>query len=401
MAKDTRFEKIKELDSAYVMHTYGRLPVAFVKGSGSRLWDTAGKEYIDLMSGLGVTILGHSHPRVTAAIAGQAGALLHTTNLYYVEPQDLLAELLVSNSFEGKCFFCNSGAEANEGALKLARKHHFMAGGPRSKIVCALSSFHGRTMATLSATGQPAKWAPFSPTLPGFEHVTLNDVGGLEKAVDSDTAAVLLEPIQGEGGVHPATDEYLEAARDLCDRSGALLIFDEVQTGLGRTGDLFAWQSSGVVPDVMTLAKGLANGVPVGTFIARGEYAEVLEPGDHGSTFGGNFIACAAGHETIKVVLEEGLPARAAKLGVTAKARLEEIVSFSSAAVEVRGRGLMLALQLSSDSAGDIVLKCLEKGVLVNQVTPSAVRLLPALTIPEGDLARGIEVLAEIVGEGS
>jgi len=401
MKTDERFEAMKELDSAYVMHTYGRQPVAFVKGIGSSLWDTAGNEYIDLMSGLGVTILGHCHPRVTAAISEQAAALLHTTNLYYVEPQDLLAELLVKNSFEGGCFFCNSGAEANEGALKVARKQHFKAGKPRSTVVCALSSFHGRTIATLSATGQPTKWAPFSPTLPGFEHVALNDVDALDKAVGPDTAAVLLEPIQGEGGVYPATDEYLRAAREFCDRNGALLIFDEVQTGLGRTGDLFAWQSSGVVPDIMTLAKGLANGVPIGTFMARGEYAEVLVPGDHGSTFGGNFLACAAGLATLRVVLEEELPARAAKLGAAAKAKLDEIVAGSSLAVEVRGRGLMLALQLSSEVAGEIVGKCRERGVLVNQVTPSTVRLLPALTIPEDDLARGIEVLAETVMEAS
>ena len=399
MAADERFASISQMDSRYVMHTYKRLPVAFVRGRGSRLWDTSGKEYIDLMSGLGVTILGHSHPRVSAAIAEQASAILHTTNLYYIEPQDKLAQLLVQNSFEGKCFFCNSGAEANEGALKLARKHHYASESPRSRVVCAMSSFHGRTMATLSATGRPLGWAPFSPAMPGFEHVLLNDIDGLEKAVGADTAAVMLEPVQGEGGVYPASGEYLKAARSFCDRTGALLILDEVQTGLGRTGDLFAWQEHGVVPDVMTLAKGLANGVPIGAFIARGDLANVLEPGDHGTTFGGNFLACAAALETLKIVIEDDLPARATRLGRIARDRLEKIAGKSASITQVRGRGLMLAVQLSKDVAGDVVRSCLAKGVLVNEVSASAVRLLPALNIPEGDLVKGLDVLEETLGE--
>lgn len=394
---DKRFESIKELDARYVMQTYKRLPVAFVRGEGTRLWDTGGKEYLDLVSGLGVVILGHCHPRVVDAVRRQAGEIAHTTNLYYVEPQAELAELLVENSFEGRCFFANSGAEANEGALKLARKYHYMSGKPRSKVVCALDSFHGRTYATLSATGQPSKWGPFEPVAPGFVHVPLNDADALEKTVDEETAAVMLEPIQGESGIRPASEEFLLAARGACDRTGALLIMDEVQTGLGRTGKLFAYQHSGARPDIMTLAKGIANGIPVGVFLAAGEFGNVLEPGDHGSTFGGGFLACAAGAETLKVVLEEDLPANAERVGGVLLEALGSMAEQVSIIAEVRGRGLMLAVQLESELARKAVIGCLEKGVVVNDVTPSAVRLLPPLIIGEDEALRGVEVLAEVL----
>ena len=394
---DERFQRIAALDARDVMQTYRRLPVAFTRGRGTRLWDTEGREYIDLVSGLGVAILGHCHPMVTDAICEQAQKLLHTTNLYYVEPQAQLADLLVENSFPGRCFFANSGAEANEGALKLARKHHFLAGDPRGKVVCLLGSFHGRTLATLSATGQPAKGEPFAPTMPGFFHVPLNDVDALRGAVDSNTAAVMVEPVLGEGGVFPCTAEFLEAAREACDRTGALLLLDEVQTGLGRTGTLYAYQQYGVQPDIMTLAKGLANGVPAATFIAAGELSEVLTPGDHGTTFGGGFLACAAALATLGVIIEERLWERAFELGVLMKERLEAMVDKLPIAVEVRGLGLMLAIELGSDLARRAVLGCLERGVIVNDVSPTAVRLLPPLITTEEEAMGGLDVLEQVL----
>ena len=394
---DERLELIEQKNEKYVMTTYERLPIAFVRGEGVRLWDTEGREYLDLVSGLGVAILGHCHPRVTSAIDRQAGLLLHTTNLYYIEPQAELAELLVKNSFEGKCFFANSGAEANEGAIKLARKHHHLQGTHRTKVVCVEGSFHGRTLATMSATGQPSKWGPFEPVVPGFVHVPLNDVGALEKEIDEDTAAVMLEPVQGESGVRPASDGFMKAARSACDATGALLIVDEVQSGLGRTGDLFACEHSGVRPDIMTLAKGLANGIPAACFIAAGALGDVFVPGDHGSTFGGGFIACSAALETVRVLLEEDLKANAERIGRVLFEHLEAMVDRIPAVKEVRGRGLMLAVELEGKKARKVVLDCLEHGVLTNDVTPSAVRILPPLIIKEEEALEGLQVLEGVL----
>ena len=394
---DERLELIEQKNEKYVMTTYERLPIAFVRGEGVRLWDTEGREYLDLVSGLGVAILGHCHPRVTSAIDRQAGLLLHTTNLYYIEPQAELAELLVKNSFEGKCFFANSGAEANEGAIKLARKHHHLQGTHRTKVVCVEGSFHGRTLATMSATGQPSKWGPFEPVVPGFVHVPLNDVVALEKEIDEDTAAVMLEPVQGESGVRPASDGFMKAARSACDATGALLIVDEVQSGLGRTGDLFACEHSGVRPDIMTLAKGLANGIPAACFIAAGALGDVFVPGDHGSTFGGGFIACSAALETVRVLLEEDLKANAERIGRVLFEHLEAMVDRIPAVKEVRGRGLMLAVELEGKKARKVVLDCLEHGVLTNDVTPSAVRILPPLIIKEEEALEGLQVLEDVL----
>lgn len=393
---DERLAHLKELDSMCVMQTYKRLPVAFVRGEGTRLWDSGGREYLDLVAGLGVTVLGHSHPAVTEAVCSQAARLLHTTNLYYIEPQAELAKLLSENCFEGRCFFANSGAEANEGALKLARKYHFMNGRPRSKVVGALGSFHGRTLATLSATGQPSRWEPFAPVVPGFAHVPLNDVEALGRAIDSETAAVIIEPILGEGGVHPATAEFLAAAREACDREGAVLVFDEVQSGMGRTGTFFAFEPSGVKPDVVTMAKGLANGVPAAAFIAAGKFGEVLAPGDHGTTFGGGFLACAAALATISTLLEQDLAGNAERVGLLLMKRLRELQRLP-AVTGVRGRGLMLAVQLDRDSAREVVMGCLERGVLVNDVSPSAVRVLPPLILSEEEALEGAAVLAEVI----
>ena len=395
---DELLAKVQALDAAYTMQTYKRLPIAFTRGRGTRLWDSSGKEYLDMVGGLGVTVLGHCHPAVTQAICEQAAALVHTTNLYYVEPQAELAQLLVERTFPGsRCFFANSGAEANEGAMKLARKYHFTRGGGRDKIVCLLGSFHGRTLATMSATGQPTKWRPFSPVMPGFEHVPLNDTDTLERTVDAHTAAIVLEPIQGEGGVYPLTDEFLRAARAACDRSGALLITDEVQSGMGRTGAFYAAEHSGVVPDVITIAKGLANGVPAAAFLARGEFGEVLAPGDHGTTFGGGFLACAAAHATVRTVLDEKLYENAGRVGSALAGRLASMVGEVPGVTEVRGRGLMLAVQLDSDLARKVVTMGLERGVVFNDVSPSAVRMLPALTLTEDEAMTAAGVLEEVL----
>ena len=395
---DELLAKVQALDAAYTMQTYKRLPIAFTRGRGTRLWDSSGKEYLDMVGGLGVTVLGHCHPAVTQAICEQAAALLHTTNLYYVEPQAELAQLLVERTFPGsRCFFANSGAEANEGAMKLARKYHFTRGGGRDKIVCLLGSFHGRTLATMSATGQPTKWRPFSPVMPGFEHVPLNDTDTLERTVDAHTAAIVIEPIQGEGGVYPLTDEFLRAARAACDRSGALLITDEVQSGMGRTGAFYAAEHSGVVPDVITIAKGLANGVPAAAFLARGEFGEVLAPGDHGTTFGGGFLACAAAHATVRTVLDEKLYENAGRVGSALAGRLASMVGEVPGVTEVRGRGLMLAVQLDSDLARKVVTMGLERGVVFNDVSPSAVRMLPALTLTEDEAMTAAGVLEEVL----
>jgi predicted acetylornithine/succinylornithine family transaminase len=394
---DERFKLIESMDADYVLQTFKRLPVAFVRGDGTRLWDTTGREYLDLVSGLGVTVLGHCHPAVTEAVCEQAARLVHTTNLYYVEPQAHLALLLVKNSFPGRCFFANSGAEANEGALKLARKYHYLEGRPRGKVVCLEGAFHGRTLATLSATGQPAKREPFKPVMSGFEHVPLEDPGALRDAVDEETAAVMLELIQGESGVRPVSAEVVEAAREACDRTGALLIVDEVQTGLGRTGKLFAFQHYGVTPDVMTLAKGIANGVPAAALIAAGKYADVLSPGDHGSTFGGGFLACSAALATVRTVIDDDLPEKAGILGEMLLKRLRSMTEGIGLVTGVRGRGLMMAVQLERDVSWQAVKGCMERGVLVNNVTPDAIRLLPPLIVQEEELVRGARVLVDVL----
>lgn len=394
---DERLERIKGLDERYVMRTYRRLPVAFVRGSGSWLYDTSGNKYLDLVSGLGAVPLGHCHPDVTAAIKQQAEMLIHTTNLYYIEPQTELAQMIVETAFPGKCFFANSGAEANEGALKLCRKYHFEGGKPRTKYVCAFGSFHGRTLATLSATGQPAKWDPFKPMVPGFTHVPYNDVSALEREVDGDTCALFLEPIQGESGVYPAAAEYLKAAREICDSTGALLVLDEVQTGLARTGKMFAYEHYEIAPDVMTLAKGLGNGVPIGVFVASEKFSDVLTVGDHGSTFGGGFLACAAGIATLKFIIEEKIADHVLEVGEFIRGELEMLSAEIPLVKGVRGYGLMLAIQLDSEISREVVLECLNRGVLVNDVNPSSVRLLPPLNISREEISQGVHVIGEVL----
>lgn len=377
------------------MPTYARLPVQFVRGQGVRLYDESGNEYLDFLAGLGVVNLGHADRAVADAVCDQMTKLVHTSNLAYTEPQLALAQRLSRAAFPGKVFFANSGAEANECAIKLARRWgKTTIGDDCYTIVTALRSFHGRTMKTLAATGQPEKQAPFEPMPPGFVHVPLNDLEALQNACGPGTAAVMLEVIQGEGGVYPCTEEYLAGVRKLCDEKGMLLILDEVQTGFGRTGAMFAYQHLGIVPDVLTCAKGLANGLPIGACLARPQVADVFVAGDHGSTFGGGPVVCRAALATLDQLEAMNLPARAAQVGAHMRARLEELAERLAGITEVRGRGLMLAIELSEPQARSVVLDALGDGFVIGHVGDTIVRFLPPLVVSEVEIDRLIPFLA-------
>jgi len=392
----TAFDDIRARDERYHMRTYGRLPVAFVRGEGALLWDSAGKEYLDFLSGIAVVSVGHSHPAVVEAVRAQVGTLTHVSNLFYTEPQTLLAERLHHLLGWGRSFFANSGAEANECALKLARKWSAKAHGtPRSAVVAALGSFHGRTFSTLAATGQPAKHRPFMPLPAWFAHIPLNDIDALEAAITDETSAVLLEAVQGEGGVRVATPEFMAAARKLCDERGAVLVIDEVQTGLGRTGRWFAFEHAGVEPDIVTLAKALGNGLPIGACIARDEVADAFGPGDHATTFGGGPVVCAAALAVLDVIEKEGLVQRSAAMGEHLVALLTE--RLGDVVVEVRGLGLLVAMELASDAAAAIVTDALAAGLVVNNVAPNAIRFAPPLVVGKDEVARAVEILEPIV----
>jgi acetylornithine/N-succinyldiaminopimelate aminotransferase len=369
--------QLQALEREHVVPAYARMPVEFVRGEGARLWDADGVEYLDFQTGLAVTSLGHSHPAVVAAVREQAARLVHVGNLFYTEPGMRLAQRLAGSSFGGKVHFANSGTEANEAALKLVRKAK-----PGGTIVSVHGGFHGRTYGSLSATPQESKQAPFAPLVPGFVAVapTAEAVAG---AVDERTAAVILEPIQGESGVHVLDDELLHAARAACDEHGAALIYDEVQCGLGRTGTLWAYEDAGVVPDLMTSAKALGGGLPIGALICGPRLADVLEPGDHGSTFAGGPVTCAAAHAVLDVVCDPALLASVRELG----ARLAEALARLPGVVEVRGRGLMLACDLDRGGASELVRRALlEQRLVLNATGPATVRFLPPLTISAADV---------------
>lgn len=391
----TSFDAIRERDERFVMQTYGRQPVAFVRGEGARLWDAQGREYLDFLAGIAVASTGHAHPAVTAAIREQAGLLLHTSNLFYTEPQGMLAERLHHILGWGRVFFANSGAEANECAIKLARRATGRAG-----LVTALGSFHGRTIATLAATGQTAKHEPFAP-LPSelMHHVAFNDEDALEAAIDDSTSAVLLEVVQGEGGVNPATAEYLRAARKLCDERGALLIFDEVQTGLGRTGEWFAFRHTGIEPDIITLAKALGGGLPIGACIAREDVAAAFGRGDHATTFGGGPVPCRAALAVLNVIDDEGLVQNAAAMGARLIDGLSSATAGHRLVDEVRGVGLLVGIQLAVDRSAEVVERCLAEGLVVNNVTPSTIRLSPPLVVDAGDVDRAVAILTGVLAE--
>jgi len=381
------------------MNTYARQPVGFVRGEGAWLYDEAGKAYLDAVAGVAVCVLGHGHPRFADALAEQARTLVHTSNLYRVPLQERLGERLAALTGMDNCFFCNSGAEANEAAIKLVRLHGRERGMAVPRIVTFDGSFHGRTMATLSATGNARVQDGFEPLVEGFVHAPYGDAGAVEAlAREHEIAAVMVEPVQGEGGVIVPPPGFLAELRALCDERGWLLIADEIQTGMGRTGRWFACQHDGVLPDVMTLAKALGNGVPIGACLARGPAASLMAPGKHGSTFGGNPLACRAGLTTLDVIAAERLVERAEALGERLREALREALRGESIPAEVRGRGLMIGIELEAP-CGSLVAAALERGLLVNVTAERVVRLLPPLVMTDADAGRLVATLAPLIGD--
>ena len=371
----------------HVMPTYGRLPVAFERGEGAWLWDTEGNKYLDALGGLAVCVLGHAHPKVAETIARQGATLIHTSNLYGIEAQRELADKLAELSGMTNMFFGNSGAEANEAAFKIARKYGHSKGVDMPETLVADGSFHGRTLAALSATGNPKVQAGFEPLVPGFTHVPYDDLEAIEATLDQrpNVVAVMVEPIQGEGGITVPDAGYLPGIRELCDRHDLLMILDEIQSGMGRTGDWFAWQDSGAMPDVMTLAKGLANGIPIGVCLARGSAAEVLSVGTHGSTFGGNPFSCSVANTVLQVIEDEGLVEHAASMGKRLRAKVETGLFSPKRVVEIRGRGMMIGIEMDAPCP-DLVSIALERGLLVNVTTERVIRMLPPLNLTEDEV---------------
>jgi acetylornithine/N-succinyldiaminopimelate aminotransferase len=399
MGADMNSEQWIEKSDKYIMKTYGRYPIVPARGEGCLLWDVDGKEYLDFLGGVAVNNLGHCHPKVVAALQKQAGELIHCSNYYQIPQQIELAELLCENSFAEKAFFCNSGAEANEAAIKLARKYSRDNFGPeRYEIITATDSFHGRTMATVSATGQEKIQRFFDPLLHGFKHVPFNDAAALEAAVTPTTCAIMLEPIQGESGVNVPSAEYFLEVRRICDEYNLLLIFDEVQVGMGRTGKLFAYEHFGVTPDIMTLAKALAGGAPIGSMLTRDEFATTFTPGTHGSTFGGNPLVCAAALASVRTILEDGVLGQAVEMGAYLTAALEGLKQKYSFVTEIRGIGLMVGMELSIPGA-DIVKKGHQRGVLLNVAHDTVLRFVPPLIVNRQDIDRMIEILDSIFAE--
>jgi len=388
-------EETIDLFDKYVIGNYPRLPRVIVKGEGCYCFDADGNKILDMFPGWAVSGIGHCHPKVVAAIRKQAGELLHIDNTLYSEPQGILAKLLSERAFGGKSFFCNSGAEANEAALKLARLH---TSGEKYKFITAEGSFHGRTFATLTATAQPKHHEGLLPLLPGFVYVPFNDIDALESAFDDEVAAVMVEPIQGEGGINVATAEYLQAIRRLCDEKGAVVIFDEVQTGIGRTGKWFAYQHFDVEPDIMTMAKALGGGVAIGAMMAKEEIAASLVPGKHASTFGGNCLACVAAIAVIEAIEEDNLLETAASLGQYTKEKLGQLKQKHPIIDHVRGIGLMIGVQLTS-SGKEIVDKCLEKGLRINCTNESVLRFMPPMIVTKGEIDQAIDILDSVLTE--
>jgi predicted acetylornithine/succinylornithine family transaminase len=379
-----------ELADKYLMQTGRRLPVTFVRGQGCLVYDDAGHEYLDLVAGIAVNLLGHSHPEVAAALAAQAKTLIHTSNLYYTEPQVELARRLVELSFPSRVFLCNSGAEANETAIKIARKWGGRHRDGAFQIITTRGSFHGRTLATVTAGGQPKYSDPFKPLPDGFVHVPYNDLEAIKAATGAQTVAVMLEPVMGEIGIVPAKAGYLEGVRKWCDEKGLLLILDEVQTGLGRTGRWFAHQHHGITPDVMTLAKGLGGGVPIGACLAAPK-ADVFEPGDHGSTFGGNPLACVAALAVLKVIERDGLVGHAAEMGEMLHAAIDSL-----GGKEVRGLGLMQAVEFAEPRAKAFQQACLDARLVVNAVDDNTIRFVPPLIITPDQIDRAQKTMLEV-----
>jgi acetylornithine/N-succinyldiaminopimelate aminotransferase len=383
---------IREATDRYTTQNYARFPIAFTHGHGCRLYDEQGKEYLDLFAGLAVSSLGHAHPAVVEAVREQAGKLLHTSNLFYHEPGARLAQKLVELTFADRVFFCNSGAEANEAAIKMARR----AAGGRYRIVAAHGSFHGRTYGALAATGQPGLKEGFGPMLEGFVHVEPCSADAVAAVIGQDTAAVIVEPVIGEGGVVVPPEGYLRALRELCDRSGARLILDEVQTGNGRTGKLFAYEHEGIVPDIVTTAKGLGAGLPIGAVLAREDVAAAFVPGSHGTTFGANPVCCAAALAVLGELTTGGVIANAARVGAYFLAQLRDRLAGRDDVVAVRGKGLLLGVEFKSDTK-PLVKALLERGVVANSTAGTVLRLIPPLVLTEAEVDEAIRVLLDVL----
>jgi len=382
----------QELEHKYYMSTVERLPITLVRGQGARVWDEDGREYLDFVGGWAVNSLGHCHPVVVEAVVEQVHTLIQASNQFYTVPQVRLAELLVQNSCLDKVFFCNSGAEANEGAVKLARRYGQLNLSGAHEIITTMGSFHGRTLNMVAATGQPKFQQPYIPLPGGFINVEYNSIEAIKVATTSLTCAVMLEPVQGEGGVNLPDNNYLTAVREWCDRKGILLILDEIQTGVGRTGILFAYQQLGIEPDVMTLAKGLASGIPIGAILAK-DRASVFNPGEHGSTFGGNPLACAAGYATLKFILDNDVAGNASRIGRYLIDGLKGFKQKFQFITDVRGYGLLVALEFSSDISQSLVMDCLDRGLLVNQLKPNALRFMPPLIIGNEEVDEALSIL--------
>ncbi|WP_072659455.1 acetylornithine transaminase [Mariprofundus micogutta] len=376
-----------------VMNTYARFPLTLVKGKGTRVWDDAGHAYLDFISGIAVNTLGHGHQAMVEALSDQAETMLHCSNLFHIPKQQQLAEKLVALSGLGSAFFCNSGAEANEAAIKLARKFHYDRDSSRRTIITATQSFHGRLLSTLTATGQDKVKVGFDPLPPGFTHVPLNDIQALKEAVTSQTAAILLEPLQGEGGVNVADATYLQAVRQLCDEHGILLMLDEVQTGIGRTGSMFAFEQAGITPDILTLAKGLGSGVPIGAMLASETVAASFGPGTHGSTFGGNPLSCSAALTVLEVIESEALLDNVEKRGEQLKSGLLALQQRFPVIQDVRGQGLLVGAELSVEAA-PFVIAARDEGLMVLLAGPNVLRFLPPLNVSEDEINEALALLA-------
>jgi acetylornithine/N-succinyldiaminopimelate aminotransferase len=402
MEQDQLLQEIMALDDQYYLNTFGhRVPLCVDHGEGVWLYGTDNKRYLDMIGGIAVNVLGHSHPQLVEAIAAQAAKVIHCSNYYYNEPQTRLATKLagLSGLPGARVFIGNSGAEANEAAIKLARGYFHKKGQPRARIVSALQSFHGRTLATATATGQPRYSAPFAPLPGGFSHIPFNDEAALRQAIHDDTCALLLELVQGESGINPASQSYAQLAEQLCHETGARLIIDEIQTGMGRTGRFLSSQLYGIEPDIVTLAKGLAGGVPIGAVIANGETASGFAPGDHGSTFGGNPLACAAALTVLDVYEQSGLVNRAAALGEQLQTSLQGLMATQPKIRQVRGRGLMIGIELAAGQAVPVKMALMQRGYLVGSVGDSVIRLLPPLILPQEEIGPFVEVLAAVLQE--
>lgn len=388
----------QELEHKYFMPTFSRMPITLVRGRGARVWDEDGREYLDFVAGWAVNSLGHCHPAVVGAVTEQVKTLIQVSNSFYTIPQIQLAELLVKNSCLDKVFFCNSGAEAAEGAVKLARRYGKLHLGGAYEVITAKGSFHGRTLAMVSASGQSKFQQPYIPLPEGFINVEYNDIEAIKAVTTSKVCAVMLEPVQGEGGVNLPDDDYLTAVRAWCDDMGILLILDEVQTGVARMGTLFAYQQYGIQPDIMTLGKGLASGIPIGVVLAR-DRASVFTPGEHGSTFGGNPVACAAGYAALKFIIDHDIAGNAKRVGCYLTDGLKSLKQKFKFITEVRGLGLLLAMEFSHDIAQQVVTACLDDGLLVNRLKPNALRLMPPLNIGKKEVDEALGILDKALSD--